>query len=132
MIYISTTQSSKVVVTLDDLVTLTQSAYFTWKILSKNSLEETIFEADDFSISPYYNSFTLSVGTSSSLTGSNVTLDIEQGEYEYTIYQTANQYSLSTDGLVLERGLMICLGTGSVDSTFTESNDDTVRVFTDL
>lgn len=132
MIYISTTQSSKVVVTLDDLVTLTQSAYFTWKILSKNSLEETIFEADDFSISPYYNSFTLSVGTLSSLTGSNVTLDIEQGEYEYTIYQTANQYSLSTDGLVLERGLMICLGTGSVDSTFTESNDDTVRVFTDL
>ena len=132
MIYISTTQSSKVVVTLDDLVTLTQSAYFTWKILSKNSLEETIFEADDFSISPYYNSFTLSVGTSSSLTGSNVTLDIEQGEYEYTIYQTPNQYSLSTDGLVLERGLMICLGTGSVDSTFTESNDDTVRVFTDL
>ena len=132
MIYISTTQSSKVVVTLDDLVTLTQSAYFTWKILSKNSLEETIFEADDFSISPYYNSFTLSVGTLSSLTGSNVTLDIEQGEYEYTIYQTANQYSLSTDGLVLERGLMICLGTGSVDSTFTESNDDAVRVFTDL
>lgn len=132
MIYISTTQSSKVVVTLDDLVTLTQSAYFTWKILSKNSLEETIFEADDFSISPYYNSFTLSVGTLSSLTGSNVTLDIEQGEYEYTIYQTANQYSLSTDGLVLERGLMICLGTGSFDSTFTESNDDTVRVFTDL
>ena len=132
MIYISTTQSSKVVVTLNDLVSLTQSAYFTWKILSKNSLEETIFEADDFSISPYYNSFTLSVGTLSSLTGSNVTLDIEQGEYEYTIYQTSNQYSLSTDGLVLERGLMICLGTGSVDSTFTESNDDTVRVFTDL
>jgi len=132
MIYISTTQSSKVVVTLNDLVSLTQSAYFTWKILSKNSLEETIFEADDFSISPYYNSFTLSVGTLSSLTGSNVTLDIEQGEYEYTIYQTSNQYSLSTDGLVLERGLMICLGTGSVDSTFTESNDDTVRVSTDL
>lgn len=134
MIVLSTTQSNKVVVTLREKSTLI-TPYYTWEIQNQNSLDTYVFSADNFSLSPYYDAFTISIGTSSSLT-SSVTLDLVPGEYHYTVYESATQWSLNitSTSSVVEVGLLFVLATFSLIDivSFTESNDDTIRVFNEL
>jgi hypothetical protein len=73
---------------------------------------------------------TQATGLPTSETGS-VVVTFRQGEYHYYIHQTANQYDLGlTSSLgIIENGILISLGTSSNLTFFTESNDDTIRVF---
>jgi hypothetical protein len=107
--------------------------YYTWKISNRNTYDEYIFSPDNNSLSPYYDSFTLSIGTQTSLT-SSVILDCPIGEYHYSIYEMSSQYNLDINMSlgVIEVGLLIIEGTSSEIISFTESNDDTVKVFNEL
>jgi hypothetical protein len=128
MIYLSTTQSSKVVLTLREKSTLL-IPYYTFNIENKDSLEQYIFAPENNSLSPYFDSFTISVGTPSVATGSNVVVYCEQGTYNYTVYQTGIEYNLSLTGSIVEVGILTILGTSSNILQFTQSDDDVVRVF---
>lgn len=134
MLILSTTQSNKVVVTLREKSTLI-TPYYTWEIVNQNSFDTTIFSPDNFSVSPYYDAFTISIGTPSSLT-SSVVLDLVPGEYHYTVYEMNTQYDLNIQNAVdeVEIGLFIVDGTYSLSDivTFTQSNNDTIRVFNSL
>jgi hypothetical protein len=134
MIVLSTTQSNKVVVTLREKSTLI-TPYYTWEVQNQNSLDTYVFSPDNFSLSPYYDAFTISIGTPSSLT-SSVTLNLVPGEYHYTVYESANQWDLviTPTSSVVELGLLFVLATFSLNDivSFTESNDDTIRVFNEL
>lgn len=134
MIYVSTTQSSTLITTTPQNRLSLATNNFTWKITNRDSFVEYTFAPENYSNSLYYASFTLSVGTPTSSTGSNVVLNLDAGEYHYSIYQTTNPYDLtltSSLGLV-EVGILIVDGTSSTPQQFTASNQDTVRVFKDL
>jgi hypothetical protein len=133
MIHLSVTQSSEVIATLREKASNLVNPYYTWKIVNKNSFDEYIFSADNNTTSVYYDSFTLSVGTPSSLT-SSVTIDAVAGQYDYFVYEMNNNYDLDLNnslGLV-EMGIMMINGTYSDIISFTESNYDTIRVFNEL
>lgn len=64
-------------------------------------------------------------------------IDGVEGQYDYYVYQKSTQYnlSLSDNDLVVESGILIVEGTQSsltTISSFTASNDDTIRVFNEL
>lgn len=109
------------------------NSYYTWKISNRGSFEEYIFAPDNNSTSPYYDSFTLSIGTQTSLT-SSVVLNCEMGEYHYSIYEMDSQYNfdLNMSLGVVETGLLIIEGTSSNIISFTESDDDTIKIFNEL
>jgi hypothetical protein len=131
MIYLSTLQPKEVFLTLREKATITGTAtpYYTWQIQNRDSLEWTIFSPDNFSGSPYFDAFTISVGTPSSLTGSNVQLYVEQGQYDYIITQTLTEYSLSITGSVVETGILQIVGTSTTISQFTQSDTNTTKIF---
>ena len=110
--------------------------YYTFKIVNKDSFNEFIFAPTNNSTSNYYDSFTISIGTSSSAT-SSVVIDAVAGQYDYFTYEMNTEYDLDLNnslGLV-ESGILLINGTYSSLSTitsFTESNDDTIRVFNEL
>lgn len=107
--------------------------YYTWKIVNKNSFDEYIFSADNNTTSNYYDSFTISIGTPMTLT-SSIVLDAVAGQYDYFVYEMNTNYDLNLNnslGLV-EMGILIISGTDSSIISFTESNDDTIRVFNEL
>jgi len=122
-----------VIATLREKSSNIVNPYYTWKIVNKNSFDEYIFSADNNSQSPYYDSFTMSVGTPSSLT-SSVVIYADAGQYDYFVYEMNTNWDLdlnSSLGLV-EMGIMIISGTDSSPVSFTESNYDTIRVFNEL
>lgn len=134
MILLSPTQSNKVVVTLKEKSTLI-NPFYTWEIQNQNSFETIVFSADNFTLSPYYDAFTISIGTPSALT-SSVTLDLVPGEYHYNVWEMDTPYNLNiaSASALVEVGLLIVAGTFSINQivSFTESNDDTIRVFNEL
>ena len=131
MIYLSTIQPKEVYLTLREKATITGTAtpYYTWQIQNRDSLEWTIFSPENFSSSPYYDAFTISIGTPSSLTGSTVQLYIEQGQYDYVITQTGVEYNLSITGSVVETGILQITGTSTPISQFTQSDTNTNKIF---
>jgi hypothetical protein len=134
MIVLSPTSSNKVIVTLKEFSFLTQS-YYTFELVNQNSYDGFIFSPDNNSLSPYYDSFTVSIGTAVSLTGS-VVLNLESGEYHYSVHEMATQYDLDLNNSVgvVEVGLLMVASTYSLNDikSFTESNYDTIRVFNEL
>lgn len=131
MIYLSTIQPKEVYLTLREkaIITGTATPYYTWQIQNRDSLEWTIFSPENFSGSPYYDAFTISIGTPSSLTGSTVQLYIEQGQYDYVITQTDVEYNLSITGSVVETGILQITGTSTPISQFTQSDTNTNKIF---
>lgn len=131
MIYLSTAQPKDVYLTLREKATITGTAtpYYTWQIQSRDSLEFTTFAPENFSQSPYYDAFTISIGTPSSLTGSNVQLNIPQGQYDYTIRQTGTEYNLSLTGSIVETGILQIIGTSTTINQFTQSDTNTTKIF---
>ena len=107
--------------------------YYTWKLVNKNSFDEYIFSADNNTSSNYYDSFTVSIGLPVALT-SSVVIDAVPGQYDYFVYEMNTNYDLNINnslGLV-EMGMLMIIGTDSSVISFTESNDDTIRVFNEL
>ena len=132
MIYLSTTKSTQVCLTLKEKSPDLINKYYTWKLHNKDTNELYYFSADDFSTSPYYDAFTLSVGTPESLTQS-VTFDGVIGTYDYYIYQTLTEYNLDITGSTLvENGILTIIGTVSTPITVTFSNYDTQIVVGEL
>lgn len=107
------------------------SNFYTFHISNRDSFKEWVFAPYNFSNSLYYNYFTLSVGSPSVATGSNVVLNLEAGEYHYKLYQTTSEYdlNLTTSIGLVEVGILIVQGTSSTPNTFTQSDDDTIKVF---
>lgn len=132
MIYLSTTQSSNVIVTCRENAS-NASPYYTWKIINRDSYNQYIFSPDNLSTSLYYDEFQINIGTSTSLT-SSVVLDCVQGEYDYFIYETITQYELNLNNSIglMESGILHILGTSSQIISFTQSDADVVKVFNEL
>lgn len=129
MLYLSTTQSHKVVLTLSEKATTT-TPYYTWQLSNRDSLAITTISPDNFSNSPYYDSFTLSIGTAVSLTAS-VVMNIPAGEYHYSVYEMANQYDLNINNALaqVETGLLMIVGTSTPFVSFTASEGFTFTTF---
>lgn len=143
MIYLSTTQPQKVIVQNNRSVLSTvsvgdESSYYTFKIESCDSFKEYVFSPANNSQSAYYDSFTLSVGSVSNPTGS-VVLNIDAGQYNYEIYKMPTEYNLNvaSASYVVSKGIFQVIGTGSIYTnpvpvSFTQSDSDTIKVFTEL
>lgn len=144
MIYLSTTEPKKVVLQSNKNMDPNNSAqdlatnYYTFKISSSDSFEEYIFSPENFSNSPYYDAFTISVGTNSSMTGS-VVIDAEAGQYNFEVYKMPTEYNLNiaSASYMTEAGILQLVGSFSfsnpiVPDAFTGSDADTIRVFTEL
>lgn len=145
MIYLSTLepktitlQSNKNQTTTSDVADLITN-FYTFKIVSCDSFDEVVFSPYNFSGSPYYDSFTVSVGATISLTGSSVMIDVEPGQYNYDVYKMPNEYNLNiaSASYVVGSGILQIVSADSIYSspqpvTFTQSDADTIRVFNEL
>ena len=93
-----------------------------------------MFSPDDISPSIYYNRFDIQDAITQSFTG-NVAINFEPGEYHYDVYQMQNQYDLDISNALkkVETGLLIVLSADTDETiVFTQSDADTINVFTDL
>lgn len=143
MIYLQTSQPKKIIVQNNRSVVSgtsvgDETSYYTFKIESCDSLSEYIFSPINGSDSAYYDSFTLSVGSVSSPTGS-VVLNINGGQYNYTMYKMPTEYNLNiaSASYIVSQGIFQVIGTGSVYTnplpiSYTQSDADIIRVFTEL
>lgn len=104
--------------------------YYTWLLSNRDSLVETIISPDNFSTSPYYDSFTISIGTAVSLT-SSVTINAVAGEYHYSVYEMNTQYDLNLNNSIglVETGLLMITGTSTPFVSFTASEGFTFTTF---
>jgi hypothetical protein len=112
---------NKLIFTLTEKTLNLVSPYYTFRLVKKDTDEETMFFSFDNSTSPYFNSFTLSVVTQS-ISPTNSRVDLDYGEYNYYVYEKSEPYSITysnTDNIV-EVGILNYLGpTNSlVESTY--------------
>jgi hypothetical protein len=145
MIYLSTTTPKKVIVqsnkdqapdnTLEDLTT----DYYTFKLINCASFKEYIFSPKNFSQSPYYDAFTISVGSTTSATGSSVMMNFEVGQYNYELYKMPTEYNLNiaSASYIVSSGIVQIISPDTIFAspqpiTFTQSDDATIRVFNEL
>jgi len=123
MLILSPTQSNLLNVTLYENSTNLVNPYFTWKLVNKQSLVETVFYQDDSSTTPwYYNSFTVSIATPVGLTQGII--NIPAGEYQYFVYQMNNPYDLNLNNAVkeVENGILVLNATYSQYLSYTQSS----------
>jgi hypothetical protein len=113
------------------IINSTQS-YYNFNIISADGFFNYVFAPDNFSTSPYYMAFTVSIGTPESLTGSNVTLDLNAGEWNYQVTQINSPYSLTPSNVMVDNGIMIVLGTSSFPISYTGSEANTIKIYTNL
>lgn len=145
MIYLSTTEPKKVVLQSNKNFTTTSTPedlltnYYTFRITSSDSFNQYVFSPKNISQSPYYDAFTISVGTYSSMTGS-VVLDVDSGQYNFEVYKMPTEYNLNiaSASYMTEAGILQIVGSFSfsnpivVPNAFTASDSSTIRVFTEL
>lgn len=120
MLRLQNNSSGAVYVTLQEKVKVPLTTNFTWKLIDKESLQEYFFCADDFSPSPYYDCFTVSVGVGSATAG---WVNCGYGQFTYEVYETQNPYDIGLTmslGMV-ETGILIISPTYSLDPTFTDA-----------
>lgn len=145
MIYLSTATPTKVILqsnkqTLPLIQGDILTNYYTFKITSCDSFKEYVFSPTNFSQSPYYDAFTVSVGSTVSATGS-VMINAEPGQYNFSVYKMANQFDLNINNAryMTEQGILQITdpngfnwegGNGGI--SFTQSDADTIKVFTEL
>ena len=133
MIYLKPNQINEVNVTLWENCTDPTKPYFTWKLVNKQSLQETIFTNDDLSQAPYYyNTYQITVTTPIGLTAGKI--DINPGEYTYTIYQMPTPYDLNLSNAItqVETGLLIYNATFSNNPVYTQNDSSTIVVYNNM
>lgn len=110
MLYISSTMSTTVNVTLYEKTSNLVDPHYTWRIVNSGTNQETVFTAFNYSGSPYYQSFTLSVSSTPGLT--NGTFNVQPGQYVYQIYetQTPDVLILVGDEPLIETGILNIVG----------------------
>lgn len=134
MIYINKNQTNKVVLTLAENSTL-DSPFYLFKFVNEfNSSPEPIyFTTPDISIhTSRYNLFNIVENASGSTTGgTNVTLNLIPGQYNYTIYEaSASTLSVSaTTGNIVEYGRMIVDGSSSTDDDIDPTQNKTNSIY---
>lgn len=131
MLYLSTTQSSQLIITPQKIITATAS-FYNFRIISADGYYVYTFAPDNWSQSPYYFGFTVSVGTPSVFTGSNVTLALEAGEYNYIVTASTQSYNLTVTNDIIDVGILIVDGTSSNPTPYTQSDTNTIKVYTNL
>lgn len=131
MLYLSATQSKEIYITPQVIINSTQS-YFNFKIERQDGFAQKVFAPLNFSTSPYYYGFTVSIGTPESLTGSNVVIDVEYGEYHYEVSLINTPYSLTFSNLVIDNGILIVEATSSIILSYTQSDDDTIKIYENI
>jgi hypothetical protein len=93
MIYLQTGTNSVIVTLYEKCINIT-NPYFLWEIENKTTKEITFFYQNDSSDAPwYYNSFTISIATSSGLTAGII--NNTAGEYTYRIWEMNEPYNLN-------------------------------------
>jgi hypothetical protein len=119
-----------VVLTLSEKVSNPINPYYTWTLSNRDTLVTTTISPDNFSTSPYYDSFTLSIGTAVSLT-SSVVMNLTAGEYHYSVYEMATEYDLNIQNAIglVETGLLMITGTSTPFVSFTASEGFTFTAF---
>jgi hypothetical protein len=119
-----------VVLTLSEKVSNPINPYYTWTLSNRDTLVTTIISPDNFSTSPYYDSFTLSIGTAVSLT-SSVVMNLTAGEYHYSVYEMTTEYDLNIQNAIglVETGLLMITGTSTPFVSFTASEGFTFTAF---
>lgn len=131
MPYLNPTGSTKVVMTLYELCGNITNPYFTFKLVNKDTLEETVFTAEsDFSPIPYYfNYFTFSIGSPAGLTQG--ILDIPAGQYQYFAYEMSTQYDLNLNNSLgeVENGILYVNATFSQQNVYTASNINIIPTY---
>jgi len=145
MLYLSTTTPKKVILqsnkqTLPLIQGDILTNYYTFKIVSCDSFKEYIFSPYNFTDSPYYDAFTVSVGLTLSATGSSVMVNAEAGQYNFSVYKMPTEYNLNTASAsyLTEEGILQITGPdfdwegGNVGISYTQSDADTIKVFTEL
>ena len=108
------------------------NSFYNFRIISADGFYTYVFAPDNYSTSPYYFGFTVSVGSPQTLTGSNVTLNIAAGEYNYIVTSSNTPYSLTVSNNIIDVGIMIVEGTSSQPISYTQSDDDTIIVYTNI
>lgn len=105
--------------------------YYTWKLYNKDSHKEYILSCDDLSNSPYYDSFSFSIGSINSPTGSVAQFIADQGTFEYKVYQMPSQYNLNitSTSSQIETGILTITGTSSNLISFTQSDDCIIKIY---
>lgn len=147
MIYLSTTAPTKVTLLSNKDRTAGSSAadlalnYYTFKITSCDTFEEYVFSPDNWSQSPYYDAFTISVGLTISMTGS-VMVDADAGQYNFTVYKMPTEYNLNiaSASYITEQGILQITDENGFNwfapntppLQFTQSDSDTIKAFTEL
>lgn len=147
MIYLSTTTPTKVTLLSNKDRTAGSSAvdlalnYYTFEIISCDTFDKYVFSPDNWSDSPYYDSFTVSVGTSSiSMTGS-VRINADPGQYNFTVYKMPTAYNLTiaSASYITENGILQITDVNgfnwfapSEPTAFTQSDSSTITAFTEL
>jgi len=127
MILLNENSTNKVVVTLDENVTLTGATYFLFEFISDDTRESKFFTADDISTNPCrYNEFEVTVtGGAENLTGGTINLE-PVGYYKYNVYQQESPTNLDptlADGVV-ENGKLYLSGTTKPDIVSYSGNTD--------
>ncbi len=133
MIRIDTVTAS-VVTTLYERSSNLVNPYYTWEIINSNTLETTVFYADDVSTAPwYYNTFNLTISTTMSGPTAGI-VNAVSGQYTYNIYEMANQYDLDINNAInfVETGIMYIVPTYSAYATYTQSDNATIVVYNNL
>lgn len=134
MIYLDVNIPKGVAVTLNEKA-ISINPYFVWSIKDDDTNRNYVFTADDWSPAPwYYNIFTFSVITGATYGATQGIISAPQGNYIYRVYETPIQYDLDLNNVTkeVEIGMINIIGTASVTTTFTASNNDTVVTFKKL
>ena len=130
MLYISSTQSSVIVVTLSELTSNLVSPNWTWKLINSHTNKITYFCQDNSSTSCYYQSFTVSVSATTSGATQGV-LDVEPGQYVYEVYETTLPYQLilTGDEPLIETGILNVSGTESNLTQYTSETPGYIKTY---
>lgn len=112
------------------IVTLQEKAvglnpFYTWKLTDKQTLDEYYFCNENFSNSPYFDAFTVSIGQGSATAGY---VDCGYGQFTYEIYQTS-QYALTvtTSDPLVETGILM-VGATFANTVAATASTTTIKV----
>ena len=131
MLYLSTTQSRAVFIQPQIILNSYTYSNFNFKIERQDGFTTKYFSPENFSQSPYYFGFTISVATPESLTGSNVSINVEYGEYHYSV-SLVDSYTLTPSNIIIDEGILIVEGTSSLPLSYTASDNDTIKIYNQL
>lgn len=127
MQYINAVGDTTIYFTLYEKTTI-DPAYYTFKLVHKDTRQTVVFSALDISLNPtVYNKFVVSMTTSNPVPTLGK-IAAKSGEYEYFVYEseTPENLNLDTCGKIIEVGLIFIETAEQSTTTYVNYNDTTV------